>query len=141
MAEEIEPRFPPNMLMLITGATSSGKTQFVKDILACYDCWERYPDKITISYAANPEQYHDIDNAELVQGLPDLQQFVSTTDHHQLILDDATQLFLDKNQDLLNLFCIHSHHGNKSVIAIVHNPYISPFIRNIRLNSGYIVFF
>lgn len=141
MAEAINPLFPTNFNMMVCGATRCGKTQFIKSILSCYELWERIPDRVVVAYEANPQQYKDIDNATLVHGLPDLKAFVENDRNELLIIDDATQLLQTANSDLLQLFTVFSHHANKSVIVVVHNPYASPFIRNLRLNSGFLVFF
>ena len=135
--EQIRAQLRPPFLMLVSGSTQSGKSEFTKQLLLTPSLWERYPERIVISYQTSPEQYADIPNATLVRGAPDFNGLRPGT---LLVLDDATRLVKNKNSELIDLFCISSHHSDISVILIVHNPFL-PELRTARLQAQYHVFF
>ena len=123
--------------MMISGSTQSGKSEFARQLMLTPSLWERYPENIVISYQAAPQQYACIPNATLVEGAPDFRQLKRNT---LLVLDDATRLVKRKNDEVVDLFCIDSHHSGISVILIVHNPFL-PELRTARLQAQYHVFF
>ena len=135
--EPIKAQLRPHFLMIISGNTQSGKSEFTRNLILNPSLWEKYPDQIVISYQASPEQYADVPNATLVHGAPNFNEIQPNS---LVVLDDATQLCKKKNSDLIDLFCIKSHHSRISVILIVHNPFL-PELRTPRLQAQYHVFF
>ena len=135
--EQIRAQLRTPFLMVVSGSTQSGKSEFTKQLLLTPSLWERYPEHIVISYQVSPEQYANVPNATLIRGAPDFNNLRPRT---LLVLDDATRLIKNKNSELIDLFCISSHHSDISVILIVHNPFL-PELRTARLQAQYHVFF
>ena len=126
--------------MLVCGASRCGKSEFVKSLLKNPQIWQKYPEKVTISYLANKSQYNDVPYATLVHGLPDLDEFTSNDKFETLVIDDGSALLTQKNNSLLSLFTLDSHHNNKTIIYVCHNPFMS-HARTLRLQCNYLVFF
>lgn len=129
-----------NFLLVLSGATRSGKSTFVKNMILNKKLFSTYPDEIIIYYQSNPKQYQEIiDKApavvKLVEGIP----ASFNVDPHKktlLYLDDTTNSIKRNIDSLTDLFCIDSHHSNISVILITHNIFAKEF-RIIRLQATY----
>jgi hypothetical protein len=139
---EFKALLQPSFLMMISGSTGSGKSEFFKNLLHSPHLFAKFPDKIYIVYQANPMQYkslHSISGLEICSTLPDVAD-IDTTKHTLIIIDDATQVIANKKHEIIDLFCVRCHHSNISTIIVVHNPYIKE-LRTARLNTGYHVLF
>ena len=140
---EIRAQLEPVFLMIVSGSSRCGKSEFVKRLIQTPSIFARYPDRIIVSYQTSPEEYVDLlsnPRVSLCEGLPDFNAACSGDDHKLIVLDDATLAISDKKNELVDVFCIRSHHANVSVCLILHNPFL-PEVRTIRLQAGYHVFF
>lgn len=104
---------------VVAGATSSGKTTFL-----CHLIRQReqlitpVPERVIYSYKSYQPVFETLDSqVELVQG----QSYkLDPSRRTLLIIDDQ---FADKNEQLIDLFCVHSHHKNTSVILVSQSLY------------------
>jgi len=129
--------------MLVAGATSSGKTVFIKNLLNSIDelmIPERpLPLKVVWAYGIFQENYKvSLPNPnvliEYVEGLPDENKKCDI-----MVIDDLMSTLSD-SKSLSNLFTRGSHHKNMSVIFIVQNFFNQgKEMRTVSLNSHYIV--
>ena len=126
--------------MIISGQSQSGKTIFVCRLLKN---WKKLlkidKNKIFIlwCYKENYPNFTSLDVEIIFQknlpNISDLKKFKPDI----LILDD---LMIDVNRETCELFTIHSHALNISVIFVVQNLFNrNPFMRTISLNSHYII--
>jgi hypothetical protein len=82
--------------------------------------------------------YGTVERVEFQQGLPDLDN-LDPREKHLVILDD---LMDETDQRVASLFTKKSHHGNISVMYIVHNLFHrGKYHRTISLNAHYMVVF
>ena len=140
--EEIDARLRPTFCMICAGSSRSGKTTYVKQLLADPDLWSNYPDSVLLCYqSSSPEQYADWTAAcdiQLYKGVPTQ---VPGDGHRLVILDDLTPDYIDQYLNtLIDLFCVRSSHDRLSCIAVVHNLYYKN-LRSLRLSASYLVFF
>ena len=104
---------------ICAGATSSGKSTFL-----CFLIRQRHklitpvPERVIYSYKAYQPLFETLDaGVELVQGQNyKLDKTIPTL----LIIDDQ---FAEKNEKLIDLFCVQSHHKNTSVILVSQSLY------------------
>lgn len=132
--------------MMVAGATSSGKTHFVRRLLrALPEIMIPKPPltplKVLWAYGIWQDLYNE----------PLLSPYVSVRYHEGLptqdIIDEADIIVLDdlmdslgSSRDLSSLFTKGSHHKKKSIIFIVQNIfYQGKQMRNITLNCHYLV--
>lgn len=104
---------------ICAGATSSGKTTFL-----CHLIQQRthlitpVPERVIYSYKAYQPIFEKFDDqVELVQG----QNYELDAERPTLLIIDDQ--FTDRNQQLIDLFCVHSHHKNTSVILVSQSLY------------------
>ena len=124
---------------IVAGPTGSGKTHFVRRLLANKeDMLKPIPDHIIWYYGEWQPLYETMRDVHFVEGLPD----ISTLDpgkRHLVIIDD---LMSETDEKITSLFTKKSHHRNISVIYIVQNVFNKgKENRTISLNSHYIVLF
>ena len=128
---------------LIAGPTQSGKTTLLKKILEnnqlyiqppptrviyCYSRWQDNFDILKLS----------IPNIEFKIGLIDIDE-LSKVQNNLVILDDL-MTESEKDNSILNLFTVDSHHKNISVILISQNLFSQgKYSRTISLNCQYLI--
>jgi hypothetical protein len=140
-------------VIVLSGATRSGKTYFAHKLLANLPTVFAAPHPINIlfCYAVYQPLYDkiqaDIKNITLHPGLPteeEIDEWYSeceTGTHNLIVLDDLAHLIVN-NQNLELLLTQGSHHKNISVIIITQNIFQSgKYARSQSLNTQYFVIF
>lgn len=128
--------------MTIAGSSSSGKTYFVKQLISRGNSVFSAPfTSIHYHYTAWQPLFTDMEKEEGIvfsEGLPSLDELEPGS---LLVLDDLfTQLA--QNKDLVDLFCVKSHHNKISVIFVTQSFfYDSKVMRCVTRNSHYFVLF
>lgn len=136
-----EEKFTHPSSTLISGVSMSGKSTFVKSLIKnVSSMYFPNPTKVIISYSVNPEQYSDLKNVQLVQGLDfDTENFLNEP---TLIVIDDQMTESGGSKKIQDLFTKGVHHRNQSVIFITQNIYNQgKFARDLRLNLHYMIFF
>jgi hypothetical protein len=130
---------PSNILLL--GSTYSGKSCFIVDlILNAKQYFSKPFSKIVYCYDIYQPLFEQIRHlAVLHQGI--FRDFDTHDGHMLLIIDD---LYPPSSKDDLvlfeSLFTKISHHHNITILLVAHNIFLKP-IRNLSLNSHYLVLF
>ena len=129
--------------LLVSGGTKTGKTTFVKQLLATANVMiDPPPENIVYFYSEYQDTFREIEllvpGTQFVQGLPDaLLDSLNPKIRHLFIIDDMMD---EKDAVIAKLFTKKSHHGNLSVIYIVQNLFHqSKNHRTISLNASYLV--
>jgi hypothetical protein len=134
--------------MTCVGATSSGKTTFVRDLLANIgQMTVDEPNQILYCYATWQNIYEDMEkNNEKIkfhEGVPDKSviDYMSNLAPSLIILDDLMEE-VTNCKDMQKMFTQYSHHLNISVIFISQNLYYGgKYSKTINLNCHYIILF
>lgn len=125
--------------LILSGATGSGKTQWLLKLLKHYrELINPVPAKILYCYSEMNQSVVDLikQGIETHNGVPDQNLILSQPKPLLLILDD---LMLNVNNDFLDmLFTRGSHNWNVSVIFVTQSLY-GRNIRTARANSHYLV--
>ena len=147
MTEVEVPRyqFSSPCTIAVSGATSSGKTSFIKELLAHKNSVFKFPpDRIIYCYGIWQKGFNDIENVEFQKGLPtsDIEnKYTENLPHLLIILDDLMDLVV-KDDYIQSLFTRGSHHKNITVIYVNQNLYHQgKCSRSINLNTQYYVLF
>ena len=129
--------------LMISGATKTGKTTFVKQLLINASVMiEPPPENIIYFYSEYQDTFGEIEvlvpGIQFVQGLPDsMIDSINPQTRNLYIIDD---MMGEKDAVIAKLFTKKSHHGNLSVIYIVQNLFHqSKDHRTISLNASYLV--
>ena len=128
--------------MLVSGASSSGKTTFVlsllkkrKDIFSCVS------PRIYWFYKIYQDIFKDLDNAIFEKKMCTM-DWIEENDIPEgstIIIDDMA---LEATEDTAKLFSVGSHHFNVNIIFICQNLFSkNKYFRDISLNSTYVVLF
>jgi hypothetical protein len=145
-------RFKTSFNCVVAGASGTGKTTFVKNLLSVGDqIFTVKPKKVFLFYSAMQDIYIQMENEGLVHELisvdskthPSYDDFYAMAHPYKnsggsmMIFDDIMSLV---NPDFEQLFCNLSHHENCSVIFLTQNLfYKDKAFRTMSLNSHYIV--
>ena len=131
--------FKSPFTMVLSGATGSGKTQWLMKLLEYHkELIEPPPKKILYCYGEMNNAILNLmsKGIETFNGVPDIQKIQSLEKPLLLILDD---LMLDANKNFLDLlFTRGSHNWNTSVIFVTQSLY-GRDIKIARANSHYLV--
>lgn len=128
--------------LIVSGPSSSGKTQFVLRLLSEKEqmIWGKPIKKIIWCCRQKlfvPVLLHRIPNVIVNEGLPDM----SNVEENSLIVFDDLML-QSFTRDICEMFTINSHHRSISCILILQNIFHrGQFCRDISLNCQYIVLF
>ena len=142
-------KFQSPTTMVVSGASQTGKTSMVRDLLVNrYACFERNPINVLFCYniwqPLFDEMQKEITTINFMEGLPteeDILKLSENKNHSICVLDDLAYQAKD-SPFVQKLFCILSHHRNVTIIFIVHNIFEKgKMMRTISLNAHYIVLF
>ena len=130
--------------IIVAGPTGSGKTTWVRDVLA-EQLFTQPITSVLYCYGVYQGFFDEFDKSvvEFHQGLPTREKVESLNNgnFNVVVLDDMMQSIV-KNVEIQDLFTQHCHHYNISVIFLTQNLYAQgKCARNINLNAHYIVLF
>jgi uridine kinase len=144
-------RFRNPFNLLISGASSSGKTTWVKNLLSLKPkLFTELPAKTFLFYKVMQDIYLEMEETGLVNELinvsenfPSLNEIQEMVHKYKdqggslLIFDDT---MTDLHEDFEQIFCNISHHENASVIFLTQNLfYQNKVFRTMSLNCHYMV--
>jgi len=145
-------RFNTPFNMMVNGASQSGKTFWVKNLLSNLNTIfpDGRPDRIILFYNQNQDLYHEMKNLNLIDELininenpPDLDaltrkiQRYTTGKGSIIIFDDVLTNIHNQFEDI---FCNLSHHSNCSMIFLSQNIfYNQKAYRTMSLNTHYMI--
>lgn len=141
---EIEPFSHPFTCMIV-GPTQCGKTFFLKSVLDDYKSLIKpIPNKIFYCYNQWQPLFESfklsIPSINFNEGIMDLTS-INENDTNLVIFDDLMTECI-KNEHIMNLFTVGSHHKNTSVFFITQNIFSKgKYSRDISLNSNYLILF
>jgi hypothetical protein len=130
---------------MVAGPSKSGKTNLIKNILLNIDLMVRkVPDIIIFCYKKWQDHYNDIktlkSNIQFIEGIYEIEKF-DKTKNNLIIFDDLINECIN-DESINQLFEVDSHHQNISAFLISQNLYKKGlFMRNIRLNTNYLIIF
>lgn len=143
----MDPRLKHPFPMMCAGPTMSGKTSFVRQLLASgEDMIQNAPENIVWCYGEYQPQFAEmktqIPNIEFVEGLPsNLNDLIDPTQRNLLVLDDLMSE-TGNSKELTNLVTRGCHHKNLSLIHIQQNLFApGKENRTISLNCHYLCLF
>jgi hypothetical protein len=111
--------FRSPMTVMIAGPSQSGKTMLLISILKnMHALIDKPPKRIVYCYGVQQEAFNLLSdlNIEFKQGLPDVEE-LDPSINNMVILDDLMSS-CENDKSIQNLFCVHSHHRNISVIFL-----------------------
>lgn len=133
--------------MCIFGSTGAGKSQLTRKILLeSDDLYDLGVKRILYCYSEFQPLFEqmesEMNNISFHMGLPSaeyIEEFVGEGGHNIVVLDDLTNKVL-ASEDMMQLFCVSSHHKMLSVILLSQNVFSSgKHARTIALQSHYLV--
>jgi hypothetical protein len=132
----MDPRFKHPFSCVVSGSSSSGKTQFVLQLLSDKEYLiTPSPEKVICCYSEWQSAYDGV-NAEFIEGLPNIDEIDKQT-RKLMVVDD---LMGHNDQYIAKLFTKICHHRNLSVIYITQNLFnANKETRTINLNANYMV--
>ena len=137
----MDPRWKHPFTCIVSGPTSSGKTQFVMRFLQhAEEMVTPPPQKIFYFYGEWQDSFSKLKlpNTLFIEGLPKIDDFNSRVTN-LVIIDD---LLAETDSRVTKLFTKGSHHRNCSVIYITQNLFDkNRELRTISLNTHYMVLF
>lgn len=134
--------------MVCSGATSSGKTYFVRRILEnSHRMMSTEPNSILYCYGSFQPTYdlmeREFNNISFMEGLPTKSDIdnLAKNGHSLIVLDDLMNE-VNNSPEMQRLFTQYSHHQNISVIFVSQNIYFGgKYGKTINLNCHYLVLF
>ena len=135
----MDPRLKHPFTCVVAGPSSSGKTQFVFQLIRHADrLVDPPPEKIVYCYGEFQPSFLEFSQVEFHEGLPDVGSFDGRS-RVLLIIDD---LMNEADQNVCNLFTKLSHHRNVSVVFVTQNLFHrNRHVRTMNLNTHYVVLF
>ena len=132
-------RFQHPCTMIVSGPTSSGKTQWtIKLLRNIQDMFDHAQDHVYWCYSEYQDIFDTLRHVKFIEGLPDPNIF-DPKQRHLVVIDD---LMSETDSRVTKLFTKGSHHRNVTVIFIVQNFFAkNPEMRTISLNAHYLVLF
>ena len=141
-------RFQTSFNCIVSGMSSSGKTTWVKNLLALRkQLFTKVPAKTFLFYKVMQDIYLEMENTGLVdelinvnEQLPSLDEITEMVHKYKdqggslLIFDDTMSSI---SEDFEQLFCNLSHHENMSIIFLTQNFAYLIYINNT-INKKYI---
>jgi len=142
-------KFNSPATIMVCGPTGSGKTYLTKQILEhAHGMFSEKPSKIIICYNSWQPMFDELrTNLEEVtfhQGLPNDETFTewAKIDGHKILAIDDCMVEGSNSVELMNMFCVKSHHNNISILFLLQNiSQRGRVMRTISLNSHYIIVF
>ena len=142
--QQIDPRFKHPFSGIISGASSSGKTEWlIKLVHEAKDLITPPPERILWYYGQYQPSYEDPRLKDVIfhQNLPEQwpmeQESFAERKRTLMILDD---LMSESDKKILQIFVHGSHHWNLSCFLVLQNAfYKGRNTRTISLNAGYMV--
>ena len=139
--EEVEVlpyRFAFPSTISVSGATSSGKTEFVKRLIReREDVFQHAPTKIVYCYGAWQDGFDRVEGVDFREGLD-----VSDLPRGTLLVIDDLMDEVVKSDRAQHLFTRGSHHNELTVVYLNQNAFCQgKYARTIALNSQYMVLF
>ena len=134
---------------IVSGASSSGKTRLIYQILKnSSEMFDKRVKKVYFWYNVYQSVFDEMKNEtphiEFIEGLPnkeDLETWGTDMDLKVLILDDLMEKAA-KSVDVVDLFTQYSHHFNFFVFFLVQNLFSGgKFFSTISLNVHYFILF
>lgn len=128
---------------IISGPTSSGKTEFIKKCLRyAEEVFDTKFDRILIYFGEWQPAYMELGKGiEFKEGLPQSTDYSNDIDKTKLIIVDDLMREASSNV-MVDLFTKGSHHKNLSVMFITQNVFHQGAgQRDISLNTNYMVLF
>ena len=100
------------------------------------------PQRIIYFYGEYQNKFNELNNVELIRGLPDNILMKIDNDKRTWIIIDDLMHESSSSKTVSELFTKGTHHRNVSIILIVQNLFVKGNeFRNISLNSQYIILF
>lgn len=129
--------------MLVCGPSNAGKTSFIVNLVENLEkvvCGSPISQVLWCFKSENskPKALENNTIVKFIEGIPsDISEISPNT---LIIFDD---LMMDAfSKEVVEIFTVHSHHGNLSTILVLHNLFHqNKYTRNISLNTKYIVYF
>lgn len=144
-------RFKGSFNCIVAGASGSGKTTFVKNLLLLGDqLFTSIPDRVFLFYSNKQPIYDEMLKQGLVNEVIDANETFPTAEYltsivrpykngngSLIILDD---IMSDISLDFVKIFCNLSHHEKASIIFMTQNLfYNNKIYRTLSLNTHYII--
>ena len=131
---------------MISGATKSGKTSWVRRLLneKNHLFKEPSPTNVHYCYGAYDPQYELIEDASFHEGLPSKENILkwSADEDHLLIVIDDLMSDVINSKEIEELFTRGCHHNKISIIFVTQNLFAQGrAARNLALNTSYLVLF
>lgn len=146
--EEALVPFQPCCSFIVSGATKSGKTYWVKKLLenAPGMFVECPPSCILYCYGVYQNTFSEmkksIPNIIFHEGLPNAELLEKHKSSHTIVIIDDLMSDVVKNEEVEKMFTQGCHHRGISVIFLTQNLFAQgKCSRTISLNAGYIVLF
>jgi len=149
MTWDIRLKTPFNLI--VSGASQSGKTSWVKNLLTIQDqIFTKKPSRIFLFYRSMQDIYLEMERDNLIHELINVQTTMPSLDEiynmvapykdngGSLLFFDDSMVSVDQNFE--QLFCNISHHENTSIIFLTQNLFFKDkSFRTMSLNSQYMV--
>ena len=136
--------------LIVAGATFSGKTTFVANLIReKAKMFDPEPTEVIFVYTAWQSLYDDLEksvpNIKFISTIPSKQEIQDLTadKKHRLLIIDDKMTELDACQSITEYFTVFVHHNNLSCMLLLQNIYYqgAKCLRDILLNAQGMVLF